>query len=202
MMKKDVVFALNYALNKGFQIHPNAFEILEKVEIRDLEKVIRDIVREKTKQKVFHISQEDLEVFLGLKEEEELLSEHEILSDPTLKITSSEGIIGFGALFSNRFSKLKKMVSNRPEAKLLKPISFVIASKSDNNDIFVCGLLVERNSERNVTKLVIDDPTGSLEGIVFDKDLQDIANGILIDQIILQTTLKQKPTLFSYQTYM
>ncbi|MEK6964619.1 MAG: DNA polymerase II small subunit, partial [Thermoproteota archaeon] len=95
-MKKDVVFALNYALNKGFQIHPNAFEILEKVEIRDLEKVIRDIVREKTKQKVFHINQEDLEVFLGLKEEEELLSEHKILSDPTLKITSSEGIIGFG----------------------------------------------------------------------------------------------------------
>ena len=31
-MKKDVVFALNYALNKGFQIHPNAFEILEKVD--------------------------------------------------------------------------------------------------------------------------------------------------------------------------
>jgi DNA polymerase II small subunit len=186
MMKKDIVFALNYALNKGFQIHPNAFEILEKVEIRDLEKVIRDIVREKTKQKVFHISQEDLEVFLGLKEEEELLSEHEILSDPTLKITSSEGIIGFGALFSNRFSKLKKMVSNRPEAKLLKPISSVIASKSDNNDIFVCGLLVKRNSERSVTKLVIDDPTGSLEGIVFDKDLQDIANGLLIDQFVME----------------
>jgi len=186
MMKKDVVFALNYALNKGFQIHPNAFEILEKIEIRDLEKVIRDIVREKTKQKVFHINQEDLEVFLGLKDEEEIISDHKILSDPTLKITSSEGIIGFSALFSNRFSKLKKMVSNRPEAKLLKPISSVIASKSDNNDVFVCGLLVERNSERNVTRLVIDDPTGSLEGIVFDKDLQNIANGLLIDQFVME----------------
>ncbi|MEK6944831.1 MAG: DNA polymerase II small subunit, partial [Thermoproteota archaeon] len=184
-MKKDVVFALNYALNKGFQIHPNAFEILEKVEIRDLEKVIRDIVREKTKQKVFHINQEDLEVFLGLKEEEELLSEHKILSDPTLKITSSEGIIGFGALFSNRFSRLKRMVSNRPEAKLLKPISSIIASKSDN-DVFVCGLLVERNSERSVTKLIIDDPTGSLESIVFDKDLQNIANSLLIDQFVME----------------
>jgi DNA polymerase II small subunit len=184
-MKKDVVFALNYALNKGFQIHPNAFEILEKVEIRDLEKVIRDIVREKTKQKVFHINQEDLEVFLGLKEEEELLSEHKILSDPTLKITSSEGIIGFGALFSSRFSRLKRMVSNRPEAKLLKPISSIIASKSDN-DVFVCGLLVERNSERSVTKLIIDDPTGSQESIVFDKDLQNIENSLLIDQFVME----------------
>ena len=185
-MKKDVVFALNYALNKGFQIHPNAFEILEKVEIRDLEKVIRDLVREKTKQRVFHINQEDLEVFLGLREEGELLSDHKILSDPTLKITSSEGIIGFGALFSNRFSKLKQMISNRPEAKLLKPISFVMASKSDNNDVFVCGLLVERSSERNVTKLVVDDPTGSLEGVVFDKDLQNIANSLLIDQFVME----------------
>lgn len=184
-MKKDVVFALNYALNKGFQIHPNAFEILEKVEINDLEKVIRGIVREKTKQKVFHINQEDLEVFLGLKEDEELLNDHKILSDPTSKITSSEGVIGFGALFSSRFSKLKQMVSNRPEAKLLKPISSVIASKSDN-DIFICGLLVERSSERSVTKLVVDDPTGSLEGIVFDKDLQDVANSLLIDQFVME----------------
>jgi DNA polymerase II small subunit len=185
MMKKDVVFALNYALNKGFQIHPNAFEILEKIEIIDLERVIRDIVREKTKQKVFHINQEDLEVFLGLKEEEVLLSDHKILSDPTQKITSSEGVVGFSALFSDRFSKLKQIISSRPEAKLLKSISSVIASKSDN-DVFICGLLVERSSERNVTKLVIDDPTGSLESIVFDKALQNVANSLLIDQFVMQ----------------
>ena len=185
MMKKDVVFALNYALNKGFQIHPTAFEILEKIEVKDLEKVIRDIVREKTKQKVFHINQEDLEVFLGLKEDVDLLCDHKILSDPTSKITSSEGVVGFGALFSNRFSRLKQMISNRPEAKLLKSISSVTASKSDN-DIFVCGLLSERSSERNVTRLVIDDPSGSLEGVVFDKDLQNIANGLLIDQFVME----------------
>ncbi len=185
MMKKDVVFALNYALNKGFQIHPTAFEILEKIEVKDLEKVIRDIVREKTKQKVFHINQEDLEVFLGLKEDVDLLCDHKILSDPTSKITSSEGVVGFGALFSNRFSRLKQVISNRPEAKLLKSISSVTASKSDN-DIFVCGLLSERSSERNVTRLVIDDPSGSLEGVVFDKDLQNIANGLLIDQFVME----------------
>lgn len=184
-MKKDVVFALNYALNKGFQIHPAAFEILENMEVNDLEKIIRDIVREKVKQKVFHINQEDLEVFLGLKDEEELLCDHRILSDPTSKITSSEGVVGFSALFSNRFSRLKQVISNRPEAKLLKPISDVTASKSDN-DIFICGLLSERNSERNVTRLVIDDPTGSLEGIVFDKDLQKIADSLLIDQFVME----------------
>ena len=34
-------------LNKGFQIHPDAFKILENVDVRKLEKIIKEIVREK-----------------------------------------------------------------------------------------------------------------------------------------------------------
>jgi len=40
-MKKELTFVLNYALNKGFQIHPDAFKILENVDIRKLEKIIK-----------------------------------------------------------------------------------------------------------------------------------------------------------------
>ena len=81
--------------------------------------------------------------------------------------------------------KLKKIVSNRPEAKMLKSISSVISTKS-NDDMYICGLLSERRVERNVTKLTIDDPTGSIDTIVFDKDLQKTAATLLTDQFVME----------------
>ena len=92
MVEKEVVFAVNYALNKGFQIHPDALKILERVDIKELENIIKQIVKEKTKQKLFQINQDDLEEFLGLKEDEELENEFRILNDPSSKITSAEGV--------------------------------------------------------------------------------------------------------------
>jgi DNA polymerase II small subunit len=104
-MKKEVTFALNYALNKGFQIHPDAFKILESVDAQKLEKIIKELIKEKTKQKLFQINQDDLETFLGIKEDPGLQSEIKVLSDPTNKITSGEGVKGYNALFSSRFNK-------------------------------------------------------------------------------------------------
>jgi DNA polymerase II small subunit len=184
MLKKDVSYALDYALNKGFQIHPDALEILEKVDVKELKRIIKELVKEKTRQKLFLIDREDLEIVLGIKDDQSIENEHRVLFDPTTKITSAEGILGFNALFSNRYQKLKRIILNRPEAKMLKSIAFVIAAKS-NNDMYVCGLVSERSSERNVTRLQIDDSTGSLETIVFDKDLQKLANELLIDQFVM-----------------
>ena len=183
-MKKDVSFALNYALNKGFQIHPGALELLERIDINDLEMVIKQIVREKSIQKHFLINQDDLESFLGLKEDKKLDAEYRILFDPTSKITTAEGIDGYNAFFANRFKKLKKIISNRPEAKLLKTISSVKATKP-KEDVYLCGLINERRAERNITKLTLDDPTGSIETIIFDIDLQKKAEGLLIDQFVM-----------------
>ena len=184
-MEKEVVFAVNYALNKGFQIHPDALKILEHVDIKELEHIIKQIVKEKSKQKLFLINQDDLEVFLGLKDDGELEHEFRILNDPSSRITSAEGVDGYNALFASRFSKLKKIISNRPEAKTLKSISSVISTKS-NDDMYICGLLSERRVERSITKLTIDDPTGSIETIVFDKDLQKIAASLLTDQFVME----------------
>ena len=178
ILKKDVSYALNYALNKGFQIHPNALKILEDIDAKELKRIIKEIVREKTRQKRFLIDQDDLEIVLGIKEDQSIENEHRVLFDPSSKITSAEGVSGFNALFSNRFSKLKRIVSNRPEAKMLKSINSVITTKQDNY-VYVCGLLSERNSQRSVTKLKIDDLTGSMEIVVFDKDLQKTANELL-----------------------
>ena len=57
-MKKELSFVLNYALNKGFQIHPDAFKILDDItDVKKLEKIIKEIVKEKTRQKQYQINQ-------------------------------------------------------------------------------------------------------------------------------------------------
>jgi len=183
-MKEDVTFVVNYALNKGFQIHPDALKVLENVNVKELKHIIKEVIKEKTRQSLFLINQDDLEGILGIKEDVSLENEHRILSDPSSKITSAEGVNGFSRLFSSRFLKLKQIVSNRPEAKMLKSINSAITSKLDNY-VYVCGLLSERNSQRSVIKLKIDDLTGSMEVVVFDKDLQKTANELLIDQFVM-----------------
>ncbi len=184
MMKKELTVALNYALNKGFQIHPDAFKFLENIDVKKLEKIIKEIVREKTKQKLFQINQDDLEIYLGIKEDQTLQNDHKIIFDPTLRITTGEGVKGYNALFSSRFSKLKRIISDRPESRMLKSIASIKTTKSDD-DMYVCGLVTTRSTERNITKLVLEDPSGSFEGIVFDAELQKIAGSLLSDQFIM-----------------
>jgi DNA polymerase II small subunit len=183
-MKKELSFALNYALNKGFQIHPDAFKILENLDVKKLEKIIKEIVREKTRQKLFQINQDDLETYLGIKEDPGLQNEIKVLSDPTTKITSGEGVKGYNALFSSRFNKLKRIISDRPEAKKLKSIATTKTTKTED-DMYVCGLVTSRNIERNVTKILLEDPSGSFEGIIFDNELQKSAGTLLTDQFVM-----------------
>ena len=183
-MKKELSLVLNYALNKGFQIHPDAFKILENIDVKKLEKIIKEIVREKTKQKLFQINQDDLETYLGIKEDPTLQSEIKVLSDPTDKITTGEGVKGYNALFSSRFNKLKRIVSERPESRMLKSIASVKTTKSEEG-MYVCGLVTIRSVERNITKLILEDPSGSFEGIIFDNELQKTAGALLIDQFVM-----------------
>lgn len=183
-MKRDVTLALNYALNKGFQIHPEALKILENIDVKQLEKIIKDVVKEKTRKKVYHINQDDLETYLGIKDDESIRSEAKVLFDPTSKVTTAEGVTGYNSLFASRFLKLKKIISNRPESRMLKSISSVKSTKSDN-DMFVCGLVTTRTIERNISKIVLEDPSGSIEGIIFDEDLQKMAATLLNDQFVM-----------------
>jgi DNA polymerase II small subunit len=183
-MKEDVSSALTYALSRGFQIHPDAFKILEKIDVKELERIIKQVVREKAKQNLFLINQNDLKMFVDSEIDETLENHHVILSDPTKKITSAEGIDGFSALFVNRYSKLLKIILQRSQAKNLIPIDTVKSGKI-KEEVIVAGLLMDRKIERDVTKLVVDDPTGSLEMLVFNKEVQETANSLLMDQFVM-----------------
>lgn len=188
---KDVSSALKYALNKGFQIHPDAYKILESLDIERLEKVIREIVRGKTSQKQFLINQEDLESYLGIKEEKGISIECKILYDITNKVSSAEGVSGFGSLFTSRFEKLKRIMSNRPEFRMIKSISSVVTSKS-KDELYVCGLVNERLVERNIVKLILEDQSGQMEIIVFDEELKKVAETLFLDQFIMVRIIQGK----------
>lgn len=183
-MDKELSFALNYALNKGFQIHPDAFSILERVDVKRLERVIKEIVREKTKQRRFQIDQDDLEEYLGIKDDPMIRNDVDVILDPTDSVTTAEGVGGYNALFASRFAKLKRIMQGRPEAKRLKSISSAKSDKS-KDDSYVCGLVASHSAERNITKLALEDPSGSLEGIVFDDELQKVAGTLLNDQFVM-----------------
>ena len=184
-MDKEISSAVSYALNKGFQIHPDALEILHKIDVNELAQIIKDVVREKTKQKVFLINEEDFEIYLGIKDDEEHQVEFEILSDPTNKITSAEGVEGYGALFASRFDKLKQIMSDRPESKKVRDISSVKSITKTNDELYVWGLVSDRKSDRNITKITLEDPTSSMEIMVFEGDLKDTADTLLMDQFAM-----------------
>ena len=184
-MDEEISSAVSYALNKGFQIHPDALEILHKIDVKELAQIIKDVVKEKTKQKQFLINEEDFEIYLGIKDDEEHQVEFEILSDPTGKITSAEGVEGYGKLFASRFNKLKQIMSDRPEAKKVRDIESVKSITKNDDELFVWGLVSDRKSDRNITKITLEDPTGSMEIVVFEGDLKDTADTLLMDQFTM-----------------
>ena len=184
-MDEEISSAVSYALNKGFQIHPDALEILHKIDVRELGQIIKDVVKEKTKQKQFLINEEDFEIYLGIKDDEEHQVEFEILSDPTEKITSAEGVEGYGELFVSRFNKLRQIMSDRPESKKVKDIESVKSITKNDDDMYVWGLVTDRKSDRNITKVTVEDPTSSMEIVVFEGDLKDSADTLLMDQFAM-----------------
>ncbi|NIP61912.1 MAG: DNA polymerase II small subunit, partial [Nitrosopumilaceae archaeon] len=64
-----------------------------------------------TRKKLYHINQDDLETYLGIKEDVSIKNEAKVLFDPTPKVTTAEGVSGYNSLFASRFLKLKKIIS-------------------------------------------------------------------------------------------
>ncbi len=184
MLREEVSSAITYALSKGFQIHPEAFKILEKIDAKELQNIIKQIVREKAKQNLFLINQNDLKMFVESEVDHTTEDNHVILFDPSKNVTSAEGIDGFSALFTSRYQKLLKIMMQRSQSKKLTPISNVTNGKL-GEETYIAGLLMDRKIERDVTKLTIDDPTGSIEVLVFNKEIQDTANSLLMDQFLM-----------------
>lgn len=186
-MNREITLALNYALNKGIQIHPDAFKILVGMDAGRIERVIKDMVREKSREGQFQINKNDLEAYLGIVDDPLLQGDVRVWSDPTGSVATGEGVSGYNALFASRFNKLKQIILMRPEAKMLKTAAAASSSKSvkPDDDLYVCGLVTEISSNRNRMELKLEDPSGSFKAAIYDSELQKTADTLLLDQFVM-----------------
>ena len=175
-MNRKFEAIMNYALEKGYQVQPNILELCEVINIDEIKNVIQKIINKK-KQDDCIITKKDFDEYINNK----IIIQHDILFDPTSQIASDEGMHGYYSLFKDRFTKLKKTISKRSEINKIHTIS-EISDNKNNTMIYVCGLLLKRDSEKKFTRLLIDDLTDSLEILVFEEDVKNIANMLLLDQ--------------------
>lgn len=151
-ISNDISDALIYAINKGYQIHPDAFALLRSIN-SDVSNIIKIIIEKKTKLKESHsILIDDIKTIIskdrvdnpasksvsidnnvGYDDDKALIygdgdvdkntqSTYEVLFDPTAKVNSTEDENGFLKLFRSRYEKSLKILAMRPDSKRIKKI--------------------------------------------------------------------------------
>ena len=192
-MRQEITEALSYALNKGIQIHPNALVVLEDADATNLMRVMREIIINKTRQHNSLITKDDVEAALGIKETTDVVATFDVLFDPSPNVASAEGIEGYGALFKSRYEKLRKIISQRPEGKKLKSVTSLVGIKKPNTEMYICGLVIEKNIEKDRATFKVDDLTGSSNAIsVYDEKIIEKVSLLLDDQMIMVEVIKSK----------
>ena len=192
-MRQEITEALSYALNKGIQIHPNALAALEDADATKLMRVMREVIVEKTRQHSSLITKDDIEAALGIKESTDITATFDVLFDPSPNIASAEGIEGYGALFKSRYEKLHKIISQRPEAKKLKPVTGLKGIKKPNTEMYVCGLVLEKNIGKDRATFKLDDFAGISDDIsVYDEKIIEKVSLLLDDQMIMVEVIESK----------
>ena len=180
--------ALDYAFKKGFQIHPSVVEVLQEVEVKRLDLIIKDIIRGKAIDRNYHISRQDLVQHLGLEDVSDVGDEYSIPFDCTSKITIPDGMEGFCSLFRSRFEKCKKMMQGRGIAEKIINISSLKTKAASEDDkvkrAYICGLVTEKRLEEKASRITLEDTTGNLEGVV-SEDVKGIAEKLFLDQFIM-----------------
>lgn len=191
MLKREVAAALKHALNMGFQVHPGALRVLEDLSPSELQTVIKYVIKKKIRQQVRVIDRDDIESLFGTSSTEEVHADLRVLFDPTSKVTSAEGVRGYISLFSSRFAKLRRIVGSRPEAKELRTIDSAKMAVV-RGELHVCGLIMHKSVGTNVVRLLLEDPSGSLEILVFEVSLREIAERLLLDQFVMAIITRDK----------
>lgn len=203
--------ALIYAINKGYQVHPDAFAFLKSLDC-DVEKIIKTIVDAKNKfKKKSPILIDDIKNAIypdGSQTDEhdikvinaETYSEsYKIIFDPTYKINSHEEK-DFFKLFDSRYRKTLKILSTRSESRQIRKIKHIkdLRNKTRLNSldienerlnpidsVFVAGLIMYKRNRKNDVEIIIDDTTGSMPVICKSRELIGEASTLVFDQMLM-----------------
>ena len=207
----SVSIALIYAINKGYQVHPDAFAFLKSLDC-DVEKIIKTIVDAKNKFKIKSpiliddiksvisrdLNRTDEPVITNTNTESNGES-YKIIFDPTYKI-NSEDKRDFFKLFDSRYKKTLKILSIRSESRQIRKIKYIkdlrnksrFSSLANENErgkfvdsVFVAGLIMLKRNRKNDVELVIDDTTGSIPVVCKTRELINEASTLVLDQMLM-----------------
>jgi DNA polymerase II small subunit len=206
-----VSIALIYAINKGYQVHPDAFAFLKSLDC-DVEKIIKTIVDAKNKfKKKSPILIDDIKSVISRdlnRTDEPVITNtntesngesYKIIFDPTYKI-NSEDKKDFFKLFDSRYKKTLKILSIRSESRQIRKIKYIkdlrnksrFSSLANENErgklvdsVFVTGLIMFKRNRKNDVELVIDDTTGSIPVVCKTRELINEASTLVLDQMLM-----------------
>lgn len=199
----DVSNAVIYAINRGYQIHPDAFAFLKSIDISP-NIIIKKIINKKEKLREGRsILVKDIKVFIG--NSDDMISpslripvsnldhengkdispgrnntnqyQYEVLFDPTSKINSAEDEQDYIRLFKDRYQKSLKILSMRPESKSIRKISVIKSefNKKINRNRIVNG---QRKDDSEVNSKVPVPETTFVAGLLMLR--KQLKNGIEI----------------------
>lgn len=201
----EVFSALSYATSKGFQIHPDAFAMLKGLDA-DVLKTVQEIIRSKKPSKNGVILVDDIKNLLSPRKDDSPI-EHicTILSDPTEKVATSEGIGGYTTLFRSRFEKSMRILAQRPASQRISKIASVKQTSRvigkfvekgekmhDNGSTMVAGLLMSRRAKKNGVEITVDDYTGMLSIMAVAEDMKKQVSALALDQMVMLEFEKNK----------
>jgi len=129
---------LREALEKGYQIEPKAFELINKLDIEEL--TINKIIELTIQKKIDNnqekkITENDIKLILtkfildnekdSLKDTEKIETKLEVIKTIDENNYILEGKKGFEELFRSRYNKLLKIISSRPDYVKIEKISSI-----------------------------------------------------------------------------
>lgn len=201
-ISNDISDALIYAINKGYQIHPDAFALLRSIN-SDVSNIIKTIIEKKTRLKESHsILIDDIKTIISrdvmdgsesksrridhniktlIDGDKNTQSTYEVLFDPTSKVNSIEDEEnGFLKLFRSRYEKSLKILAMRPDSKRIKKIEKI---KQEYNKKRSVSTPNRRNDEESIHNNPSNAETILLAGLLMSRRQQKNMVEITIDDM-------------------
>ena len=190
--------ALSEVLSNGYQIQPDAFELLQRiVQEHNVVQIVKAVISSKNVVKAVKlITKDDIEKILGkpitidVSGIEEVNCEINVISDSRLEKNMVEGIDGYKALFSSRYSKLMKIVKRRQDSSKIQKIAHV--SPNNNKQTKIAAFIIDRKIKKGSTEVVIDDDTGKLTAYAADAGVEKRIAELMLDQLVIADIISNK----------
>lgn len=203
-ISNDISDVLIYAINKGYQIHPDAFALLRSIN-SDASNIIKTIIEKKTRLKQSHsILIDDIKAIISkdvmdsdgsksrsidhnhdiktlIDGDRNTQGTYEVLFDPTSKVNSIEvEENGFLKLFRSRYEKSLKILAVRPDSKRIKKIEKI---KQEYNKKRSVNTSNRRNNEESIHNNPSNAETILLAGLLMSRRQQKSMVEITIDDM-------------------